>query len=97
MSEDDPSQWVAVYVECNDCGAKGRHSYPIGWVESEQAAAEAWNDREPSRLHHVGYVTEYLGRELKRGTSGTMTLSPSKTFYRHVPVYIGPAEPPRDD
>lgn len=44
-SEDD-GRIYAYHVFCRDCHAHGRNNYPIGWCESEDAAVEAWNDRE---------------------------------------------------
>lgn len=38
----------AHFVYCGVCHSQGRCTYPIGWVESEKAAEEAWNDR---KLH----------------------------------------------
>lgn len=97
FAEDDPSHWYAIHVFCQDCHAHGRNNYPIGWCESEEAAAEAWNDREPSRINKVGFISEYLSKSLKRGASGTISLSQQKTWHRCVPLYIGQPERVDDD
>jgi len=87
-AEDDPSHSYAMHVFCNDCHAHGRNNYPIGWCESETAAAEAWNDREPSGLSHAGFVSEHIARELKRGISGAITVGHIKTPIRFVEIYV---------
>jgi Lar family restriction alleviation protein len=96
-AEDDPTHCYAIHVFCQDCHAHGRNNYPIGWCESEEAAAEAWNDREPPRIERAGYVTEYIAGQLKRGTSGTFTATQEKTWMRPVPIYVGRAERVDDD
>lgn len=44
-AEDEPGHFYAWHVFCRDCHCHGRNNFPIGWCESEQAAAEAWNLR----------------------------------------------------
>lgn len=45
ISEDNDKHAYACHVRCLTCGARGRNNYPIGWVESDGQAIEAWNDR----------------------------------------------------
>lgn len=90
-SEDDPKQWIAMFVQCDDCGAKGRHSYPIGWCETEEMAADAWNDREPPRLKHIGYATEYSVKELMRGASKQIGIKQERSDLSPIPLYAGRA------
>lgn len=44
-SEDEPTMKYAWHVFCRDCHCHGRNNFPIGWCESKEAAAEAWNLR----------------------------------------------------
>ena len=43
---DEEERTYALAVQCRDCLCRGRYCYPIGWVETEQEARQAWNDRE---------------------------------------------------
>lgn len=43
--DEEDGRIFAYHVECETCGARGRNRVRIGWCESEQEAAEAWNDR----------------------------------------------------
>lgn len=43
-SEDDGFIY-AYHVYCKTCGTSGRNRHPIGWCETPESAAEAWNDR----------------------------------------------------
>jgi hypothetical protein len=54
FSEDDPSWCIAKFVRCGVCYSEGRKLYPIGWVESDGAAIEAWNDRGPGNKKEEG-------------------------------------------
>jgi Lar family restriction alleviation protein len=58
-AEDDPDFEYARAVMCMVCYARGRHNYPIGWAESDRAASEAWNEREP-RPDSSSISTEHL-------------------------------------
>lgn len=52
VSEDDSTHVCTFHVFCQDCHARGRNNYPIGWCETVQQAIEAWNDRfVPATIH----------------------------------------------
>lgn len=87
-AEDDPGRWYAIHVFCTDCHAHGRNNYPIGWCEDEQMAADAWNDREPSRLSPAGYVTDYVAANIERGKTKLVQISGKKTDLARIEVYV---------
>lgn len=91
-AEDDPGHAYAIHVFCQDCHAHGRNNYPIGWCETEEMAADAWNDREPPRFRHVGYATEYGVKEVERGANRTLTVNQERSHLRPIPIFVGRAE-----
>lgn len=44
-TEGVPEFVYAYHVFCNDCHCHGGNNFPIGWCESEDAAADRWNLR----------------------------------------------------
>lgn len=90
-AEDDPTHAYAIHVFCQDCHTHGRNNYPIGWCETEEMAADAWNDREPPRLKHIGYATEYSVKELMRGASKQIGIKQERSDLSPIPLYAGRA------
>jgi Lar family restriction alleviation protein len=77
ISEDNDKHAYACHVSCGCCGARGRNNYPIGWVESDGQAIEAWNDRyipatipgkEEDRVQITTDALLHMHRELTRIT-----------------------------
>jgi len=73
-SEEYNNRVYAYHVECH-CGARGRNLYPICWVETEDHAIEAWNDRfipatipgtEEDRVQITTDALLHIRRELER-------------------------------
>lgn len=93
ISEDDnDTHAYACHVLCG-CGARGRNLYPIGWVESDGQAIEAWNDRfipatipgkEEDRVEVSTDNLSHIHRELNRISAVTKNIEKMLTPIKMV-------------
>lgn len=81
---------VSRYVECDDCDARGPLWHRTGLCETDEAAAEAWNDRGPMLTALGGWITESAAKRMMQGPikSGGISISHVKTSTRPIAVYL---------
>ena len=88
LKTEDDNSFYAYTVKCQDCHCEGRSHNPIGWVESEKEAYEAWNNR-PDSINNIlpaKYIKALEELGLEKGMSMENTLKQAIRIYQSIEV-----------